>query len=39
MIRGQGIDARFDIGEVLLPKSTHVREESFVTLPRNDGHL
>jgi len=29
MIRGQGIDARFDIGEVLPPKSTHVREESF----------
>src|ERR1700680_4151022 len=29
MIRGEGIDARFDIGEVLLPKSTHVREESF----------
>ena len=29
MIRGQGIDARFDIGEVLPPKSTQVREESF----------
>src|SRR5438270_7164214 len=29
MIRGKGIDTRFDIGEVLLPKSTHVREESF----------
>src|ERR1700736_4649027 len=29
MIRGQGIDARFDISEVLPPKSTHVREESF----------
>jgi hypothetical protein len=29
MIRGQGIDAHFDIGEVLPPKSAHVREESF----------
>src|SRR6202022_617805 len=29
MIRGQGIDARFDIGEVLPPKSAQVREESF----------
>src|ERR1700724_488998 len=29
MILGQGIDARFDISEVLPPKSTHVREEPF----------
>jgi hypothetical protein len=29
MIRGERIDARFDISEVLPPKSAHVREESF----------
>src|SRR5438105_3072914 len=28
MIRGERIDARFDISEVLPPKSTYVREES-----------
>jgi hypothetical protein len=28
MIRWQGIDACFDISEVLLPKSNHVREKS-----------
>src|SRR5450759_187921 len=29
MIRGERIDACFDISEVLPPKSAHVREESF----------
>src|SRR5271166_7209701 len=28
MIRGQGIDARFNISEVLPPKRNHVREKS-----------
>ncbi len=37
MIRGQGIDARFDIGEVLPPKSTHVREELFTVRNRRIG--